>query len=301
MLPIWPRAKIKMKFHLTLFAAIFISFLVGCATSPSVIPTATLVKTLSLSPTKTFTPTPTFPLTPTLLPIRKSLTLLFYGDSVLKVGDASRQGSVGFSIVDILRTVITPADQIITSNHGGRNAKWGYENLNANVIVNNPDLVTLWWGMNDLDGCPGIYDPATNILLPYKLTALINDHIKYMKMQIDSLLDRNIPVVVITPMPVNGTFPWTHFDTNNNLVWEDGHRCDFNAGLGQLVEAQRKMVADYAALQKPVYLVDAWQIYKDHPNSDNMYMDIVHPGAYGAEIIAQGWLQVYQSIKSLKR
>src|ERR1035437_3553151 len=108
MLPIRLRAKTKMKFHQTLFAAIFISFLVGCATSPSVMPTATLVKTPSLSPTKTFTATPTFPSTPTLYPIRKSLTLLFYGDSVLKVGDASRQGSVGFSIVDVLRTIITP-------------------------------------------------------------------------------------------------------------------------------------------------------------------------------------------------
>jgi lysophospholipase L1-like esterase len=290
-----------MKFYQTLFEAISISFLVGCAASPSVMPTATLIKTPTLSTTKTFTPTPTIPSTPTRFPARKSLTLLFYGDSVLKVGDASKQGSVGFSIVDVLRTVITPADQFITANHGGRTAKWGYENLNANVLVNNPDLVTLWWGMNDLDGCPGIYDPATNILLPDNLTALINDHINYMQLQIDALLERNIPVIVITPMPVNGTFPWTHFDANNNLVWEDDHRCDFNAGLGQLVEAQRKMVAGYAAMQKPVYLVDAWQIYKDHPNSDNMYMDIVHPGAYGAEIIAQGWLQVYQSIKSLKR
>jgi lysophospholipase L1-like esterase len=290
-----------MKFYQTLFEAISISFLVGCAASPSVMPTATLIKTPTLSTTKTFTPTPTIPSTPTRFPARKSLTLLFYGDSVLKVGDASKQGSVGFSIVDVLRTVITPADQFITANHGGRTAKWGYENLNANVLVNNPDLVTLWWGMNDLDGCPGIYDPATNILLPDNLTALINDHINYMQLQIDALLERNIPVIVITPMPVNGTFPWTHFDANNNLVWEDSHRCDFNAGLGQLVEAQRKMVAGYASGQKPVYLVDAWQIYKDHPNSDNMYMDIVHPGAYGAEIIAQGWLQVYQSIKSLKR
>jgi lysophospholipase L1-like esterase len=290
-----------MKFYQTLFAAISISCLVGCAASPSVMLTATLIKTPTLSPTKTFTPTPTISSTPTRFPARKSLTLLFYGDSVLKVGDASKQGSVGFSIVDVLRTVITPADQFITANHGGRTAKWGYENLNANVLVNNPNLVTLWWGMNDLDGCPGIYDPTTNILLPDNLTALINDHINYMQLQIDTLLERNIPVIVITPMPVNGTFPWTHFDANNNLVWEDDHRCDFNAGLGQLVEAQRKMVAGYAAMQKPVYLVDAWQIYKDHPNSDNMYMDIVHPGAYGAEIIAQGWLQVYQSIKSLKR
>jgi lysophospholipase L1-like esterase len=199
--------------------------------------------------------------------------------------------------VDVLRTDLTPADQIITSNHGGRKARWGYENLDANVLVYKPDLVTLWWGLNDLNGCPGIFDRATNKLLPYELTALINDHIYYMKLQIDALLNVNIPVIVITPMPVLGTLPWSHFDQNNQLVWENNYRCDFNLGLEQLVEAQRQMVADYAAGQKPVYLVDAWQIYKDHPNSDNMYMDIVHPGEYGAEIIAEGWLQVFKSIK----
>jgi lysophospholipase L1-like esterase len=301
MLPIRLRAGTNMKFHQTLFAMIFIPLLASCAASPSVIPTATHVSTPSQSPSKTFTPTPTLPSTPTSTPINKTLTLVFYGDSVLKVGDASKQGSVGFSIVDVLRTDLTPADQIITSNHGGHKAEWGYENLDENVLVYKPDLVTLWWGMNDLNGCPGIFDLKTDKLLQYELTSLINDNIKYMKLQIEALLKLNTQVIVITPMPVNGTFPWTHFDANNNLVWELDHRCDFNAGLEQLVEAQRRMVADYEAAQKPVYLVDAWQIYKDHPNSDNMYMDIVHPGAYGAEIIAQGWLQIYQSIKSLKR
>ena len=263
-------------------------------------PTATSVRILSPAPSKTFTPpaspTPTFPSTPSVTPNEKPLTLVFYGDSILKVGDVSKEGSVGFSIVDVLRTDLNPEDQIITSNHGGRKARWGYENLDANVLVYKPDLVTLWWGLNDLNGCPGIFNRATNKLLPYELTAMINDYIKYMKLQIDALLNTDVPVIVITPMPVLGTLPWSHFDQNNQLVWENGYRCDFNHGLEQLVEAQRQMVTDYAAGQKPVYLVDAWQIFKDHPNSDNMYMDIVHPGEYGAEIIAKGWLQVFNSI-----
>jgi lysophospholipase L1-like esterase len=196
-----------------------------------------------------------------------------------------------------LRTDLNPADRIITSNHGGRKAKWGYENLDANVLINKPDLVTIWWGINDLNGCPGIFDRTTNKLLQYELTAMVNDHLHYMKLQIDALLNTNIPVIVITPMPILGTLPWSHFGPNNELVWENNYRCDFNLGLEQLVEAQRKMVADFAVEQKPVYLVDAWQIYKDHPNTDNMYMDIVHPGGQGAELIAEGWLQVFQSIK----
>ena len=213
------------------------------------------------------------------------------------MGDVSHEGEVGYSIVDVLRPELNPADQIITSNHGGRKAQWGYENLDANTLVYKPDLVTLWWGLNDLNGCPGIFDPTSNKLLPYELTAMLNIHLQYMQLQIDALLDKNIPVIVITPMPILGTLPWSHFDANNQLVWENDHRCDFNLGLEQLVEAQRKMVAAYAAGQKPVYLVDAWQIYKDHPNTDNMYMDIVHPGGEGAKLIAEGWLQVFQAIK----
>ena len=299
MLPKYMCTGSNMKFHQTLFAAVFISLLVSCAASSSITPTAILIKTPFHSPSKTSTPssTPTLSSTTTPTLTERPLTLVFYGDSILKVGDASRSGSVGFSIVDVLRTDLIPADQIITSNHGGRKAKWGYENLDANVLINKPDIVTIWWGLNDLNGCPGIFDQATNKLLQYELTAMIDDHLHYMNLQIDAILKTNIPIIVITPIPVLGTLPWSHFDQNNQLVWENDHRCDFTLGLEQLVEAQRKMVANYAAEQKPVYVVDAWQIYKDHPNSDNMYMDIVHPGEYGAEIIAEGWLHVFQSIK----
>ena len=288
-----------MKFHQTLFVAVVISFLVSCTGSPTVMPTATLARTPSLPPSKTFTPTstPTLTPTPTLTSTERPLTLVFYGDSQLKVGDASRAGSVGFSIVDVVRTDLNPANQIIISNHGGRKARWASENLDANVLKYKPDIVTIWWGINDLNGCPGIFDRSTDKLLQYLLTAMVNDHLKYMKLQIDAILKTNVPVIVVTPMPILGTLPWSHFGPNNELVWENGYRCDFNLGLEQLVEAQRTLVSEYAAGQKPVYLVDAWQIYKDHPNTDNMYMDIVHPGQHGAELIAEAWLQVFQSIK----
>ena len=209
----------------------------------------------------------------------------------------SRQGEVGFSIVDVLRADLNPADQIITSNHGGRKAQWGYENLDKDILIYDPDIVTLWWGLNDLGGCPGIFDRDTDKILQYKLDAMLALHLMYMKKQIDALLGKNIPVIVVTPMPILGTLPWSHFDENNQLVWENDYRCDFNVGLEQLVKAQRKLVGDYVLAQKPVSLVDAWQIYKDHPNTDNMYMDIVHPGSYGAKLIADGWLLVFQSMK----
>ena len=300
-----------MRVHQFLTALFLIIILESCSAYPSAMPvtafqdtptqtpsqSATAIPSLTPSHTATATPTQSPTRTITLTPTEMPLTIVFYGDSVLKVGDVSRQAEVGYSIIDVLRAHLRPADQIITSNHGGRKAKWGYENLDKNVLIYNPDIVTLWWGLNDLGGCPGIFDRDTRRILQYKLDAMLDLHLKYMNLQISALLDRNSTVIIITPMPILGSLPWSHFDENNELVWEDDYRCDFNIGLEQLVQAQRRLVADYATEQEPVYLVDAWQIYKDHPNSDNMYMDIVHPGSLGAELIAEGWLQVFQSLK----
>ncbi|HVM70692.1 MAG TPA: SGNH/GDSL hydrolase family protein [Anaerolineales bacterium] len=288
-----------MKFLQALLAALLISFLASCSGRPATRAIDTIAITPTAAPTKEATPTasPTNPPTPTVSPTERPLTLVFYGDSQLKVGDAERESTIGFSIVDILRPELNHADQVITSNFGGRKAKWGYENLEKNVLAHHPGLVTIWWGINDLNGCPGIFDRSTDSLLQYELTALVNDHIHYMELQIEAVLKTSTPVIVITPFPTNGTFPWSHLDAKYQVVWEYDYRCDFNSGLEQLVQAQRQMVAGYAARQEPVYLVDSWQIYKDHPNSDNMYMDIVHPGEEGAELIAERWLQIYQSIK----
>ena len=212
----------------------------------------------------------------------------------MKVGEVGRQGQVGFSFVDNLRPELDPDYNLITANYGGRTAKWAFENLEQSVLSLDPDVVTLEWGWDDLYGCPGIFDRDTNSLVEYRLVAVINDHINYLKLQINALLDHGIAVVVVTPLPALGDLPWSHFGPNNELIWESDYRCKYNTGIEQLVEAQRQLVMEYSIEQKPVYLVDAWQIYMDHPNAEKMYMDIMHPGSHGAELIAEGWLQVFR-------
>lgn len=277
-----------------------ILLLTGCMVNSSVVSTITPGKFISPTFTTTATPIPTQTASPT--PTEEPpLTIVFYGDSDLKVGEVGRQGEVGFSFVDDLRPELNPDSNVIIANYGGRTAKWGYENLEQSVLSLEPDVVTIWWGMNDLYDCPGIFDRETDKLIQYKLTALINEHVKYSKLQIDALLDRNVTVFVVTTLPVLGDLPWSHLSPNNELIWENDYRCDYNAGLEQLVNAQRNLVAEYSVEQKPVYLVDVWQIYQDHPNTDKMYMDIVHPASQGAELIAEGWLQAFQSFQSMKR
>jgi lysophospholipase L1-like esterase len=275
-------------------------FLAGCApaTPQKSPPTPTLI---TPSPTAIPSlPTPTWTQSPPSTPTIESQTLVFYGDSVLKVGDVTKPAEVGFSIVDPLRNWLPSWDHIIVSHHGGLTAKWGYENLQENVIDLRPDVVTLWWGLNDLGGCPGFFDRASNALLQNQLVTKKMEHIQYLKAQVLALLNRNISVLVMTPIPVLGDLPWTHFDANNQLVWEEDHRCNFNLGLDQLAQAQRILVSELSADGSPVFLVDAWKVYQDNPNADKMYMDIVHPASHGVELIAAEWLRVFQSI-DLKR
>ncbi len=260
--------------------------------TPSLFPSPTSTPTETPSPTATATLTWTA--SPSATP--RPLILVFYGDSVLKVGDASRPDSAGFSIIDPLKSQLPSIDQVIVENHGGHNMQGAFEHLQENTLQYNPDLVTLWWGMNDLNGCPGIFDRATNLLVPKKLNTLLQGHIQALQASVDALLSADISVIVITPIPVLGELPWSHLTPTGQLVWEDSS-CDFNQGLSQLAAAQRDLVAAYAADGKPVYLVDAWQVYEQHLNSGKMYMDSVHPASHGAQLIADEWLRVFQSIE----
>jgi lysophospholipase L1-like esterase len=287
-----------------LFVSLLLVGLTGCtavSTTPhpvtAVPASATPLPATTASPTVTDPAVPTQPFAPTASPTAASLTLLFYGDSVLKVGDVNQPASDGFSFIDPLKTKLPVADRIIVSNHGGRRARWGYENLQENVLRLQPDVVTLWWGMNDLGGCPGIFDRETNQMVDYMLAAYIREHIQFMQAQIDALLEQHITVLVMTPLPVLGKLPWSHFTSDGQLVWENDHHCEFNLGLQKLVEAQRSMVESNSARQAPVYLVDAWQVYKDNPNAGKMYMDVVHPASHGVQLIADEWLRVFDSVE----
>ncbi len=271
-----------------------ISTLVGCTQTPSVTPALPPLASPTGTPTVTQLPTASITSTPTeILP----QTLVFYGDSSLAIGDAGDEIShVGFSFVTYVEQALNPTDTLIVANYGGRTAKWGYEYLDENVLSYWPDVVTLWWGFDDMGGCPGTFDRDTNQQLGYKVDAIIEEHIHYMGLQVDTLLGQNIPVIIMTPVPAyNGQLPWSHLDENYVLVWEEGYWCNFNQSLQFLVQAQRNLVAEYSNREESVYLVDVWQIYMDHPDTEKMYMDVVHPGSIGAQLIAEGWLDVYEA------
>jgi lysophospholipase L1-like esterase len=260
--------------------------------------TPTVIINTSIPPTTTNTvsPVPTITLS---LPTQTEIiaqNIVFFGDSALAVGEAGDgEDHVGFSFVSNLSNMLSSSYTLITANYGGRTAKWGFSNLDNAVIEYQPDVVTLWWGLNDLGGCPGIFDRETNEILPYMVDALVAEHIHYLGLQIDALIDRGVPVYVMTPLPVLlGNLPWSHFDENNNLIWEDNRWCNYNLGLQTLAQAQRDLVTQYRINGAKVFLVDVWQIYMDHPDADKMYMDVVHPASYGVQLIAEGWLKTFE-------
>ena len=129
-------------------------------------------------------------------------------------------------------------------------------------------------------------------MIQYKLQGRIDENIRYLQMQIDALLDKKIAVYVMTAMPITGYLPWSHLDSNLKLIWDYSHRCDYNLGLKQLADAQRALVSTYEG--QNIFLVDAWQIYMDHRTDYDMYVDIMHPGTKGAELLAGGWLKVFR-------
>jgi lysophospholipase L1-like esterase len=282
------------------FIVLLVPWLAGCATVSAERPATSVPSTPTRSPTATSvqpSPTNTRTLTQTLTPspTRKwPLTLVFYGDSLLKIGEVGREGNSGFSFVDDLRTELDPAHTIIMANYGGRRAKWGFENWEQDVLPYHPDIVTIWWGFNDLQGCGGFFDEDTNAVIQYKLQGRIDEDIRYLRMQIDALREKKIAAFILTVIPITGELPWTHFDENNRLIWEKDHWCDYNLGLKQLADAQRALVSSYSS--KNVFLVDAWQVYMDHRAVDWMYADIMHPGPKGAELIAEAWYRVFSGM-----
>ncbi len=67
-------------------------------------------------------------------------------------------------------------------------AKWAFEYMEETVLSLRPDAVTLWWGGNDLLGCPGFFDRTTNGMILEKLDFLAARQITYLYKQIDVLL-----------------------------------------------------------------------------------------------------------------
>jgi hypothetical protein len=288
-------SKLKVYIQIPILAS---CFLVGCAQATintPTLPIQALSDTSTAIPSSTLTPTPTFSPTPTDITFQR---FVFYGDSSLAIGDAGDNiVHVRFSFVTNLESLMDPSYTLITANFGGRTAKWDYEHLEDNLLSYQSDGVTLWWGFDDMGGCLGAFDRATNQMVVYKAYAIIDEHIHYLGLQIDTLLAQNLPVIVLTPIPANGFLQWSSLDENNAIVWDDSHWCNFNLALQLLVQAQRELVMQYESRDEPVYLVDVWKLYMDHPDTEKMYMDVVHPASNGAKLIAEEWLRLFESIR----
>jgi lysophospholipase L1-like esterase len=256
---------------------------------PGPAPTDTATHTRTPAPP---TSTPSATVTPTATE-KWPLTIVFYGDSLLKVGEVGRQGKSGYSFVDNLRQKLDPSYNLITANYGGRMAKWAFEHVGETVLAYRPDAVTLWWGFNDLLGCPGFFDRTTNAIIPERLEYLVGQHIGYLRKLIAALAEEDIPVVLLTAIPVYGGLPWSHFDSDGRLVWESGYWCDYNLGLKRLASEQRALAEEFSAAGKQVFLMDAWNVYFTNWYNDWMYSDVMHPGPKGADFLAEEWIRVF--------
>ena len=87
----------------------------------------------------------------------ENVKICFYGDSITVGGNGS--GFLGIApnmpgfdtlVTKSLRKIYDNPEITFTNRaKGGENTLWGYDNVST-VIADNPDLVVLCWGMNDL-------------------------------------------------------------------------------------------------------------------------------------------------------
>ena len=283
----------KQKVLLSIFLVIFL--LLGCVQEEKELyPVLTQTGTI---PKSTNTLSPSSTVTNTVAP-KSYNNLVFYGDSSLAIGEVGDGiEHVGYSFVSYLDELVSLPYNFIMANYGGRTAKWAYEHLDDKISPLEPDVLTLWFGMDDLGGCPGSFDRETNQLVDYKINTIVNDHIKNLSGIIDSSLAEDIPVIILTPLPIlPGKLLWSHLDDDFNIVWEEGRWCDFILAEEILAQAQRELVLEYSSSGNNVYLVDVWQIYLDNPDLEKMYMDVVHPGSVGAQLIAEEWARIFKEL-----
>jgi hypothetical protein len=63
--------------------------------------------------------------------------------------------------------------------------------------------------------------------------------------------------------------------------------------LELMVLAQRDSAAQYQPTRACLRYV-CRQLYMENPDGDKMYMDLIHPGSAGAQLVADRWLEVFE-------
>jgi lysophospholipase L1-like esterase len=217
-------------------------------------------------------------------------TILFFGDS--------RLGAVGISFVENIKQLIGPCYSLINASFWAHTAVWGSAHLQERVIARGPDVVGLWWGANDFNGCNGTTDQATNLPDRAKFNDRLSVYITAMRSQIETLSALGTPVYVFDePRVAGGLLPYAVEDKYGNVsAYDYNHLCPWNWVSDAVAQAQKQLVMDESAHGQKVFLVDVWQLYMDDGTLPDMYStDVVHPGSVGRQKIAELFIKAFQA------
>jgi lysophospholipase L1-like esterase len=249
--------------------------------TPSLLDTLPPVQTPEGSVSQAITAIPT---------IKCPATILFYG--------GSRLGNMGISFVENIKALINPCFNLISAAFWAHTAQWGSAHLQKEVVLKDPDVVALWWGANDFNGCNGTTDPNTDLPDNAKFNGRLKTYLSAMKSMIETLAGLGKPVYVFDEPRVNGgKLPWGIEDSNGNVTdYDHNHLCAWDWVSDAVAKSQKQLVADERGAGYKVVLVDVWQLYIDEGKLPEMYStDVVHPGSAGREKIAELFLQVFQA------
>ena len=214
----------------------------------------------------------------------ESLTIVTFGDST-----TAPRGSLRI-YASLLEEELPRRGQpvrVINSGIGGNNTDQARARFEKDVLANKPDVVVIQFGIND--AAVDVWkDPPSN-----EPRVAVETYIENLRHFVDTLRDRKIRVVLMTPNPMSWTDPLKKL--YGKPPYDPSAIDGFNVLLKQYAQNVRVL-----ARQENVEFVDVYALFEEHGNDganilSDFLSDGMHPNAMGHRRIADRLMDVLAS------
>jgi lysophospholipase L1-like esterase len=212
-------------------------------------------------------------------PSAKPLVIVAFGDSTTAPRGPLRTFSV------LLQEEMGREEQqvvVINAGIGGHNTDQGRERFARDVLGNKPDVVTIWFGLND--AAVDVWKGATE---PRLAKARYEENLRYF---VRALRSAGAKPILMTPNPSAWTAELKKLYGKPPLNPNDPD------GYNVVVSQYAAVVRTVAESEK-VPLVDVYRIFEDYAGPDkdrlhNLLLDGMHPNDRGHRIIADCLMRI---------
>lgn len=207
----------------------------------------------------------------------ETVRIVAFGDSITNaVGhfDVTDETSFRGRLAEQLHQNLKKPVEIINAGVNGDITPWALKRFKRDVASHRPDLVTIFFGVNDA----GFYRPQTD---SFADTPRVDsdEFTSCLKQIVERVQALPASAILLTPLPMNHHY------------WGVHHPQYVENGLNFLVERYAQRVRDVAA-EFSVPLVDMYAYFSSHPETKDLIPDGIHPNGEGHRMIAQLLLPV---------